>query len=136
MSLLSLSKKILNREDSKKKPKATKKAAGKKSAAKKTEKKSRPVSLMAGRISLTPVVTEKSIGLHQHNTVVFRVSPRATKQQIAQAVEEQYGAKALRIRTAVFKPKTRRRGMTEGKTNVWKKAYVTVEDIQSFGGNV
>jgi large subunit ribosomal protein L23 len=125
MSLLSLSKRILGKDESK--------ADGKKSAKKSADKKkTADVSVLAGRIGLTPIITEKSVNQQEYSIVVFRVHPSATKHQIKMAVKEQYGVTPLDVRTAMFRPKVRRRGMTYGTTSFWKKAYVTVDNIQAL----
>lgn len=131
MSLLSLSKKILSKE---KPAKKTGKAVAAKKAVK-TDKgpSAQPVdSLAAGRIKLQVIMTEKSIGQQEGNTIVLRVAPDATKGQISAAVQEKFGVKALSIRTSNQSPKNRRRGASQGRTNFWKKAYVSVNDIQSI----
>ncbi|MEX0649908.1 MAG: 50S ribosomal protein L23 [Candidatus Andersenbacteria bacterium] len=132
MSLLSLSKKILSRE---KAQKSTGKTTAKKTV-KNTEKKSKKTdktaSVLAGRLGMSPVLSEKGIRLQEQNLLVVRVKPSATKQQIAQAIEEEFGQKPLSVRTARMNPKTRRRGMSSGRTNHWKKAYVKMKDIKSI----
>lgn len=134
MSLLSLSKKIIKREKSQKK--GSKKTAAKKitkKTAKKTDKKeSVDVSILAGRIGMQPILSEKSISLQSKDTLVIRVKPQVTKHQIIQAITEEFGQKPVSVRTARMTPKTRRRGLTSGQTAHWKKAYVKVSDIQSL----
>lgn len=144
MSLLSLSKKILSREGktvakgkAQKKPldktrgkQAAKKEAGTKTKAKPAKKKAAaPVSLMAARVGLFPILSEKSVRAQERNTIMFRVLPAATKHQISMAVQERYGVRVLAIRTSNMMPKVRRRGLVVGRTKHWKKAYVTVDNI-------
>jgi large subunit ribosomal protein L23 len=83
-------------------------------------------------LRLTPLITEKSVQRQMSNQVAFRVVAGASKQDIARAVWERYGVKALRVRTVTVGPKRRQRGQTIGQTPRWKKAYVLVEDIKSF----
>ncbi len=125
MSLLSLSKKILTKQDDK--------AVAKKKTPKKAVKKTaKPADLMlAKNIGLQVITTEKSIGQHELNKMVVRVLPHATKHQIALAVKEKFGVLPLSVRTSNFQPKARRRGATAGRTRFWKKAFVTVTDIHS-----
>jgi large subunit ribosomal protein L23 len=87
---------------------------------------------MALAIGLTPLFTEKSLDLQGKHQVVFRVSRQATKGQVRQALLEVYQATAVSIRTVLMRGKTRRRGKTTGRTNNWKKAYVSVTDIKAF----
>ncbi len=135
MSLLSLSKRILNRDGASKQD-AKKEAAKKPKKAKKSDEAESVASVVAGEIGLFPVVTEKSLRQHEKNTVTFRVHASVTKNQIIRAVEDALDTKVLSVRTARMNPKNRRRGLSVGRTNNWKKAYVLVEDIKSLTGGV
>jgi len=84
------------------------------------------------QVELYPLMTEKGVDRQGKNQALFRVNKNATKYTIALAVEALYNVKPLSIRTAQMKPKNRRRGATIGKTNAWKKAYVTVPDIKAL----
>lgn len=131
MSLLTLSKRILGKNE---KSSAVKKK--KVSAAATTAKKAKLTvdadALITGRIGLAELVSEKGIKQQIHNTVVFTVLPHVTKTQIAAAVTSRFGVKVKSVRTSLAHPKTRRRGISEGKTNRFKKAYVTVDNIQQL----
>lgn len=131
MSLLTLSKRILGKNE---KSSAVKKK--KVSAAATTAKKAKLTvdtsALTTGRIGLAELVSEKGIKQQLNNTVVFTVLPHVTKTQITAAVESRFGVKVKSVRTAISHPKTRRRGITEGKTNRSKKAYVTVDNLQQL----
>lgn len=83
-------------------------------------------------VVLTPLVSEKGVDRQRLKQVVFRVSRTATKGQIAQAVQEQYRVRPIKVRTIRMHPKRRRRGRSEGFTAQWKKAYVAVEDLKPF----
>lgn len=123
MSLLSFTKKIAGQRDQKETAK-TKRAATKTTA---TTDTPTPVSLAAGYINLTPLVTEKSVAAQAGaNTVAFRVVAHATKGQVAAAIAERYQVVPRSIRSLKVKPKNRRRGNTYGQTNAWKKVYVTL----------
>lgn len=78
------------------------------------------------------MLTEKSMHAQEKNVVVFRVHPKASKGQIATAIEAKYGVKPISVRTMRVRPKMRRRGMTIGFTKKWKKAYVQVKDVSKF----
>lgn len=84
------------------------------------------------KVGLTPLMTEKSVTAHEHNVVAFRVLPHATKGHIALAVRERYGVTPRAIRTVMMHSKERRRGHTVGRTNRWKKVYVTVSDVTAL----
>ena len=131
MSLLSLSKKILRNQ-----PEATKeaKAAPAAKQPKKAEKK-QPVAqnnLLSGAINLSVIVSEKAIRQQAGQTLVVQVTPKASKGEIAAAVEQLFRVKVLSVRTLRQHPKIRRRGVTQGKTMEVKKAYVTVDDISKL----
>lgn len=139
MSILSLSRRILGREDSKpaKKGKGksaadSKKPSDKKPAKKVSKKKKEKVSVLAGSLDAHMVVTEKSLAQHESQTLVVYVKPEATKQDIMQSVAEKYGVEPVSVRTLQVRPKTRRRGQTAGTTRGMKKAYVTVVDISKM----
>lgn len=140
MSLLSLSKKILTR--SKDKQPAPKKAAGKpgKAAAaapKKTAKSAKPVledAHVTGRLGAVMLMSEKALMQQGQGTLVLRVQVSASKYDVAQAIAKRYGVKVTSVRTAQMSSKRRARGASVGRTNFWKKAYVTVDDISKIAG--
>jgi len=76
-----------------------------------------------------PVVTEKSSKLDETlNQVVFEVDPRATKDQIRDAVEKIFKVKVLKINTLRFRGKPVRRGAVITRRSNWKKAVVTLRE--------
>ena len=90
-------------------------------------------------VILKPVVTEKSMELMASKKYTFLVHPEATKNQIKEAVEKMFkGTKVAGVNTMNLDGKTKRRGMTFGKTAKTKKAIVqlTAEsaDIEIFAG--
>lgn len=136
MSLLTLSKKILgNKQDEKP---ASKKKAATSGTLKKTEKSTesqKPAatySVRAGEMALSLIVSEKSMAAQANQTLVARVNPSASKTAIAAAIEEMFGVKVMAVRTSTSHPKIRRRGLSEGKTRRWKKAYITVDDLSKI----
>lgn len=134
MSLLTLSKRILGKND-----KAVTKKKKISSVAATASKKKQQVdaaAMPAGMIGLLQIISEKGIRQNQQGTAVFRVLPHATKGHIAQVVSSRYGVQVKSVRTLQVNPKNRRRGVSEGKTNRWKKAYVTVDNIQLLTQNV
>ena len=69
----------------------------------------------------------------------FLVHTEATKSQIKEAVEKMFdGAKVAKVNTMNYDGKTKRRGMTFGKTAKTKKAVVQLTadsaDIELFEG--
>ena len=90
-------------------------------------------------VILKPVVTEKSMELMASKKYTFLVHPEATKNQIKEAVEKMFkGTKVKSVNTMNLDGKTKRRGMTYGKTAKTKKAIVQLTadsaDIEIFEG--
>ena len=90
-------------------------------------------------VILKPVVTEKSMELMGEKKYTFLVHTQATKNQVKEAVEKMFaGAKVESVRTMNLSGKTKRRGMTYGKTAKTKKAIVKLTadsaDIEIFEG--
>ena len=81
---------------------------------------------------LSPVITEKSTVLSEHNKVVFKVAKTATKDEIATAVEALFNVRVVKVNTVVTKGKTKRFRGTLGKRNDVKKAIVTLQEGQSI----
>ena len=81
---------------------------------------------------VAPDSAENSTLLSEHNGVVFRVSPDATKPQIKAAVEALFGVKVTGVNTLTQKGKTKRwRGKPYTRSDV-KKAVVTLAEGQSI----
>jgi large subunit ribosomal protein L23 len=90
-------------------------------------------------VILRPVVTEKSMNVMADKKYTFMVHPYANKAQIKEAVEKMFeGTKVAKVNTLNIGGKTKRRGMTFGKTAKSKKAVVTLaegsKDIEIFEG--
>jgi len=80
----------------------------------------------------SPIVTEKSTAISEHNQVMFRVAPHATKPQIKAAVEGLFGVKVMAVNTLVQKGKTKRFKGRPGKRSDVKKAFVKLAAGQSI----
>lgn len=78
-------------------------------------------------IIIAPVITEKSNDGMQEGKYTFEVNKKATKIDIANAVEKLFEVKVLKVNTVTVKGKTKRMGRYEGKTSDWKKAIVTID---------
>ena len=90
-------------------------------------------------VILKPVITEKSMAGMGEKKYTFLVHPEANKSQIKEAVEKMFeGTKVAKVNTMNLDGKTRRRGMTFGKTAAKKKAIVQLTedsaDIEIFSG--
>jgi large subunit ribosomal protein L23 len=80
-----------------------------------------------------PLVTEKSnITRDEDNVVTLAVDPRATKHDIARAVETLFEVSVLEVRTMRFPGKKRRMGKFIGSKPEWKKALVRLAEGQSI----
>ena len=78
-------------------------------------------------IIIKPVVTEKSNDGLQAGKYTFKVNKKATKVDIARAVEKLFEVKVLKVNTITVRGKEKRVGVHVGKTADWKKAIVTID---------
>jgi len=90
-------------------------------------------------VILKPVITEKSMADMADKKYTFLVHPEANKTMIKEAVEKMFeGTKVASVNTMNCEGKTKRRGMTFGKTAKTKKAIVKLtadsKDIEIFEG--
>lgn len=83
--------------------------------------------MLAEEVIIRPVVTEKSNDELQQGKYTFEVNKKATKVDIAKAVEKLFEVKVLKVNTMTVKGKNRRVGYHVGKTSDWKKAIVTID---------
>lgn len=84
-----------------------------------------------------PLVTEKVTDLtEKHNVFCFVVRPEANKIQIQNEVEALYNVKVVSVNTVNYAGKNKSRytkaGLLRGKTNAFKKAYVTLKEGESI----
>ena len=90
-------------------------------------------------VILKPIVTEKSMNAMSEKKYTFLVHPEANKTMIKEAVEKMFpGTKVKSVNTMNMDGKTKRRGMTFGKTAATKKAIVQLtedsKEIEIFAG--
>jgi large subunit ribosomal protein L23 len=78
----------------------------------------------------TICLTEKATLLGDKlNKYVFRVSPRANKVQIKQAIEKLFGKKVVDVNTCNYAGKKKRERRADyGRKPHWKKAIVTLKE--------
>ncbi|HEY3812078.1 MAG TPA: 50S ribosomal protein L23 [Caulobacteraceae bacterium] len=81
---------------------------------------------------LSPIITEKSTLLSEHNKVVFKVASDASKDEIAAAVEALFNVKVTKVNTVVQKGKRKLFRGNMGKRPDVKKAIVTLQEGQSI----
>ncbi|MCI5075981.1 50S ribosomal protein L23 [Oricola sp.] len=83
-------------------------------------------------VIISPVITEKSTLVSEHNQVMFNVARDASKPEIKAAVEALFGVKVKAVNTILRKGKVKRfRGITGRQSDV-KKAVVTLVDGHSI----
>jgi large subunit ribosomal protein L23 len=84
-----------------------------------------------------PLVTEKSTRLSERNKYAFKVSNKATKEQIKQAVEQAFKVGVVSVNVIRVPAETKRVGKRDVTSPHWKKAIVTLKEgdkIQFFEG--
>ena len=93
-------------------------------------------------IIIKPVISEASMDMMEQENgckkYVFKVMKKATKPEIANAVEVMFGVKVASVNTINMKKKPKRLGVHFGYTSEWKKAVVTLtadsKTIEFFDG--
>ena len=83
-------------------------------------------------VILSPVITEKSTLVSEHNQVIFKVAPTATKPQIKAAVEALFKVKVKAVNTVIVKGKRKLARGKPYKRGDFKKAIVTLEEGQQI----
>jgi large subunit ribosomal protein L23 len=84
-------------------------------------------------VLIAPHVTEKtSLAMQNHNQYTFRVRREATKTDIARAIELMFDVKVAGVQVVNEPGKTRRLGRRTGRTQDWKKAYVSLNPGQTI----
>jgi large subunit ribosomal protein L23 len=84
-------------------------------------------------VLIAPHVTEKtSLAMQNHNQYTFRVRRDATKTDIKKAVELMFEVKVAGVQVVNEPGKARRFGKHAGRTQDWKKAYVSLAAGQSI----
>ncbi len=79
-------------------------------------------------IIIAPIVTEKTTYLKENGSYVFKVSTKANKIEIKQAIEKIFNVKVSEVRTINVKPKKKRVGKYTGMTSKYKKAIVKLAE--------
>ncbi len=90
-------------------------------------------------VILKPVISEKSMDGMAEKKYTFLVHPDSNKTMIKEAVEKMFpGTKVKKVNTLNVPGKTKRRGMSVGKTAKTKKAIVWLtedsKEIEIFSG--
>lgn len=108
-------------------PKAAKKAPAKKAAAKGDVVEARLYDVL-----VRPIVTEKSSRAAELNKLTFAIAPKATKNDVKQAVEALFKVDVAKVNTINVEGKEKKfRGQTGRRSNL-RKAIVTLAAGQSI----
>ena len=93
---------------------------------------------MVQDIIIRPIITEASMDRLGDKKYTFEVARKATKPEIAKAVEEMFKVEVADVNTINMKRKPKRYGVHFGYTTAWKKAIVTLtadsKTIEFFEG--
>ena len=95
------------------------------------------MSLHPSQVLLRPVVSEKSYEQITQNRYTFKVHQDAHKTQVRQAVEQLFDVTVVAVNIVKVQPKPKRRGLTRGERQGWKKAIVQLkagDSIEIFEG--
>ena len=95
------------------------------------------MSLHPAQVLLRPVVSEKSYEQITQNRYTFKVHQDAHKTQVRQAVEQLFDVTVVAVNIVKVQPKPKRRGLTRGERQGWKKAIVQLkpgDSIEIFEG--
>jgi large subunit ribosomal protein L23 len=84
-------------------------------------------------VLIAPHVTEKtSLAMQNHNQYTFKVRREATKTDIKKAIELMFDVKVAGVQVVNESGKQRRFGKIAGRTQDWKKAYVSLTAGQTI----
>lgn len=89
-------------------------------------------------IIIKPIISEKMTAITEKTPerYAFRVSPKANKIEIKNAVESMYNVKVVSVNTICVTPKLKLRytksGILRGRAAAYKKAIVTLEKGQTI----
>lgn len=90
---------------------------------------------LVNNVIVAPIISEDAMAKTTIGKYVFKVNPKANKNQVAEAVEVLYGVDVTKVNIIKYKQKNHRFRMTKGKKSGYKKAIVTVksgQEIQLF----
>ena len=91
----------------------------------------------AASLFLRPHVSEKTYSQSENNVYAFSVPISTNKQDVKDAIEEQFGVSVLKVRSHIIKGKTKRSMRKraqpiDGKRARTKRIYVTIKDGDSI----
>ena len=83
-------------------------------------------------VIVAPVITEKATLASEHNQVIFKVKPDATKPEIKAAIESLFKVKVKAVNTVVRKGKLKAFRGIKSVLSDTERAVVTLEDGHSI----
>ena len=83
-------------------------------------------------VIVAPVITEKATHASEHNQVIFKVKPDATKPEIKAAIESLFKVKVKAVNTVVRKGKIKAFRGRPALLSDTKRAIVTLEEGHSI----
>lgn len=98
----------------------------------KADKAKAKSAIVAGKVLVRPLVTEKATNLVAAGQYAFVVSPQANKIDVAKAVRAAYGVEPVAVNIISVKGKRVSRGRIQGQRKDWKKAIVTLAKGQTI----
>jgi large subunit ribosomal protein L23 len=78
------------------------------------------------------LITEKADRLREMNCYQFEVAKKANKKEIKEAVEKLFNVNVMDVKTANFRGKPKRMGISFGYKTGYKKATVTLKPGQKI----
>ena len=78
-------------------------------------------------VIIRPVLSEKSTDLSEQNKYVFRVSMKANKSMVKQAVREIFNVVPEKVNVMRVRGRRKRVRYQYGNTSAWKKAIITLK---------
>lgn len=100
--------------------------SGKRDERKALSKSKRQDTKEAYKVLREPIISEKATFVGGENKYIFKVSIKANKHSVSNAVYNVYGIKPVKVNIINIFGKHRRQGYTKGMTSNWKKAIVTL----------
>lgn len=87
------------------------------------------------QVLIEPKISEKAIGMSQAGKYIFKIHRLANKTQVAQAIEELYKVKVVKV-NVIHNPGEEKltRGRFRSKIQRFKKAIVTLKKGQKIPG--
>ena len=81
---------------------------------------------------ISPLLTEKSTNLSQHNKIVFKVPSSANKENLKKNIEKIFKVNVIKINTINIKGKTKIVRNKKSFKSSYKKAIITLKKGQSI----